>query len=580
MLITRVLKKIGKIFSKRQKIRIIELAILMLIGGLLEMCSVSLIIPFMNAMIDPESFMEKWYTQLACSIFNLSSERKLLMVLALVMVAIYIVKNAYLLFEYNTQYKFVYGNMLLMQRRMLDNYLARSYEFYLTADSGEVLRVINDDIKDSFTLLMTIITFLTETVVSAMLVVVIFVISPLVTLFMAVALIAIMLMITAFIKPVQRSSGKMRQRSLAEINKLLLQAIQGIKEIKVTKSEEYFKRKYAAKGGVYVNSIRKNLILLATPRLMIEALSMSIMFLVMTIMIYKGGNLESIIPIVSAIAVAAIRLLPATNRMSTAIGNISFLEPTLDKVIENLRDIDLSETGSVREHKVRQITSLDSVILMKNVTYKYPGTEKIVLEKAGMSISRGQSVGIIGASGAGKTTAVDLLLGLLEMNDGQVTVDGCDISDDIDGWYSIIGYIPQVIFLMDDTIRANIAFGYDDELIDNEIVWRVLREAALYEYVKELPDGINTVIGERGIRLSGGQRQRIGIARALYRNPQVLIFDEATSSLDNDTEAAIMEAIHSLHGQKTMIIIAHRLSTIEKCDCVFRVEDQKIIRER
>jgi ABC-type multidrug transport system fused ATPase/permease subunit len=197
-----------------------------------------------------------------------------------------------------------------------------------------------------------------------------------------------------------------------------------------------------------------------------------------------------------------------------------------------------------------------------------------------MSIPVGSAVGIVGTSGSGKTTMVDVLLGLLTLKGGNITADGVDVQTNYEGWLKNIGYIPQTIFMIDDSIRKNVAFGYADDEIDDERVWAVLKEAQLDEFVKGLPDGLDTGIGERGIRISGGQRQRIGIARALFEDPEVLILDEATSALDGDTEAAIMDSINRLHGRKTLIIIAHRLQTIEKCDMVYRVENGKISRER
>ena len=580
MIIIRVIKKFGKILSRHQKIRIVELAVLMLIGGLTEMCSVSLVVPFVNAMLDPEAFMGEWYSQRICMMLNINSARTLLLVMAFAMAAMFLFKNVYLIMEYNVQYRFVFGNMLSMQRRMLASYLMRPYEFFLTIDSGEVLRVVNDDIREAFSLLMTILTFFTEATVSLMLITAVFIISPFVTLSMALVLILMILLITVIVRPIQRNAGLSRQRGLAGMNKLLIQIIQGIKEIKVTGSEEFFKQSYEKNGRTYVDSLRKNSILGIIPRFLIEAIGMGSMFLVIAIMIYRGANLETIIPLVSAVAVSAIRLLPSANKMSTALGNIVYYEPMLDKMIESLDGITAETSHTNGNDSAGLINSIDNGIMLQGVTYRYPGTYRDILDNAYMDIHKGQSVGIVGASGAGKTTAVDLILGLLELNSGQILVDGHNIFDDLEGWYAMIGYIPQSIFLMDDTIKANVAFGYDEKEIKDDKVWDALKEASLDEFVKSLPDTINTIIGERGMRLSGGQRQRIGIARVLYRNPQVIIFDEATSALDNETESAIMESIDSLHGQKTMIIIAHRLTTIENCDCVYRVESGKISRER
>ena len=223
---------------------------------------------------------------------------------------------------------------------------------------------------------------------------------------------------------------------------------------------------------------------------------------------------------------------------------------------------------------------LRRAIELKDIVYAYPNTDKLIFDHASLTIPIGTSVGIVGTSGAGKSTIVDILLGLLEVQEGSICADGAEVKSRYRNWLKNIGYIPQMIFMLDDTIRRNVAFGVHDENIDEARVWEVLREAQLDEFVRELPEGLDTGIGERGIRLSGGQRQRIGIARALYYDPEVLILDEATSALDNDTEAAIMDSINRLHGRKTLVIIAHRLQTIEKCDLVYRVENGQAVAQR
>ena len=259
---------------------------------------------------------------------------------------------------------------------------------------------------------------------------------------------------------------------------------------------------------------------------------------------------------------------------------VAYQEPALDKMIENLKAIDGWENGAGEQnHRVEKLT-LNNKCELRNITFAYPNAEQSVLVHADLVIPVGKSVGIVGTSGSGKTTAVDILLGLLHQQEGQVLSDGKDIRDNYEKWLSMIGYIPQMIYMLDDTIRANVAFGISRKETNDEQVWKALDEAQLKEFVQSLPDGLDTEIGERGVRLSGGQRQRIGIARALYTDPQLLIFDEATSALDNETEAAIMESINALHGKKTMVIIAHRLTTIEGCDLVYRVENEKIMLEK
>lgn len=264
---------------------------------------------------------------------------------------------------------------------------------------------------------------------------------------------------------------------------------------------------------------------------------------------------------------------------------MAYFEPFLNNVSDNLQQEIHDDTISYRAEDYRHVPKVEKLpvtkeIRMENITYKYPNSDVYIFKDAAVTFPVGKSIGIVGTSGAGKTTIVDIMLGLLKPESGRILADGVDVMQHYRGWLRNIGYIPQTIFMLDTTVRRNVAFGYADEDIDDDKVWAALREAQLDEHVKSLPKGLDTEIGERGIRLSGGQRQRIGIARALYEDPEVLVLDEATSALDGETEAAIMESIDRLHGRKTLIIIAHRLQTIENCDIVFRVQGQDIVTER
>ena len=621
MSVIRIIKKFRSILSRHQKLRILELGVLMLIGAVFESMSVSLIVPFMNAVMEPEKTMQKPYVQIICRIFDLHSPRTFLVVLAVILAALYIVKNVFLLFENNIQYRFVYGNMFAMQRQILANFIRRPYEDFLSVNSGEVIRIISSDTSQVFTLLTQLLGMFTELVVSVALVIATFVIAPTITLCIAVLLIALMLLINYVLKPILHQAGVNNQKSAAAMNSWLMQSIQGIKELKVQRKEEYFQENYDRAGTIYVSSLRKNYVLSAVPRFMLEAISMGAFFIIVALMIYKGADLNTVVPMLSAVAMAAVRLLPSVNRISGALASISYTEPMLDKLIENLKAISGSEEISLAAGDLKAKTEarteeaegsaisdgnanrpadtgaggtaetgadsvgtafprLSRAITVEDVVYHYPKSDKNVLEHANLTITPGESVGIVGQSGAGKTTLVDIILGLLRPASGRVAIDGVDIRTDNRAWLAQIGYIPQMIFMLDGTIRDNVAFGEDAEDIDDADVWAALREASMEDFVKSLPDGLDTQLGERGVRISGGQRQRIGIARALYTNPSVLIFDEATSALDNETEAAIMDSINHLHGTKTMIIIAHRLTTIEGCDHVYRVEGGKIRQER
>jgi ABC-type multidrug transport system fused ATPase/permease subunit len=318
---------------------------------------------------------------------------------------------------------------------------------------------------------------------------------------------------------------------------------------------------------------------------LIETICIAGLVLYMLGVMLNGAEVTEMIPQLTTFGLAAMRLIPSANRINNYLTNISYFEPFFMGVSDNLQE-EIHDEHVVYDPKAyekkQEVEKLEikKAIRLEDITYRYPNSEALIFDHADMEIPIGASVGIVGSSGAGKTTVVDILLGLLELESGRILADGVEVREHYAEWLKNIGYIPQTIFMIDTTIRKNVAFGYEDEDIDDNRVWEVLREAQLDEFVKTLPEGLDTGIGERGIRLSGGQRQRIGIARALFEDPEVLVLDEATSALDNDTEAAIMDSINRLHGRKTLIIIAHRLQTIEKCDMVYRVEGGKVLRER
>ncbi|MDE6183950.1 MAG: ABC transporter ATP-binding protein/permease [Lachnospiraceae bacterium] len=295
-----------------------------------------------------------------------------------------------------------------------------------------------------------------------------------------------------------------------------------------------------------------------------------------------GGETAASSKTIATFGVAAIRVLPSVNRINTYITEIAYTQPSLDFVYENLQE-GMKTDAMLAERKANsqiEKLKLEDKIELNHISFHYPDSDKAIFKDAHMVVPKGKSVGIIGASGAGKSTIVDVLLGLLHAQEGEITCDGVDIFKNYESWLAQVGYIPQSIYLIDESIRDNIAFGIDADKIDDKRIWEVLEEAQLREFIEELPEGLDTTIGDRGVRLSGGQRQRIGIARALYNDPEILVFDEATSALDNDTEAAVMEAVNSFHGKKTMIIIAHRLNTIEKCDIIYKVENAKLVETR
>lgn len=580
-MLIRIIKKFNSILDTHQKNRVIWLFLLMIIGAGLEVLGVSMMYPLMTVIMQPNVMDENSWISYFCTLFNISSRKELTLVCVLGMIVLFVLKDIYLIGQYYIQYRFVYNNRFLIQKRLLWAYMMRPYEYFLYVESGEILRVLQSDVTGSFNLLATLLSFFTETIVAVLLVVTVLVISPVMTLFLVVILSVAMLVIMKIIKPILQKQGIVAQRSSSQTYKWLLQSINGIKEIKVSQKENYFQDNYEVSGRQTITAEKWNSIIQNIPRLLIEMVSICAVLTVIVIMISMGVDIESLVPALGAFVMAAVKLLPSANRIINASNAMAYSEPALNKLVENMRMVRVEEEradGDVK--KPDRLFTFEKGVELTSITYAYPNTEKKVLEHANMVIPQGKSIGIVGVSGAGKTTAVDILLGLLRPESGKILVDGVDIQENYGQWLSHIGYIPQMIFMLDDTIRANVAFG-DNELEENDNkIWKALEEAQLSEFVKGLPEGLDTRIGERGIRLSGGQRQRIGIARALYPDPGLLIFDEATSALDNETEAAIMESIEALHGKKTLVIIAHRLTTIEGCDMVYRVADGKIVREK
>lgn len=595
----RVMKKFRSIMTCRQQVQMLLLGVLMFIGGMLEMCGVSLIAPLMSAVFD-ENFMEESYVRNICSLLHIQTYYGMIMLILSALVFIYIFKNAFLFMEYYFQYRFVCNTRFLVQKQLLRVYIYRPYEFYLNATTGEIMRIINTDVINAFNLLTTVLNFFTEIVVSAALIIIIFAIDPAIAALIGVVLGVIMVLMYKLVKPLLRKASQKFSKNTSLSNKWLLQSLNGIKDVKVSHKEEYFIEEYAVYGKKAIDAEKINSVVTTLPRLLIEAVSVSSVLAVIMILLSMGQSIHNLLPQLGAFAVAAVRLLPSTTRISGAVNSLAFQEPMLDNLIKNLKAARAWEQQTPEAQPAAAKTksknktqdnlqneaakpsgtlTYEKQFALSHIHFRYPNAEQEVLADADMLIPAGKSIGIIGASGSGKTTAVDILLGLLQPQSGEVLADGVNIRADYNGWLAHLSYIPQAIYMLDDTIRANVAFGCKKDKIDDKQVWNALEEAQLKEFIQSLPEGIETKIGERGVRLSGGQRQRIGIARALYNDPELVIFDEATSALDNETEAAIMESINSLHGKKTLVIIAHRLTTIEDCDIIFRVENGKIIRQ-
>ena len=567
------------ILDRKQKIQICFLGVLIFVGGLLETVSVSGVLPIAWAIIDPVKMQENKYMRWAMQVLGIQDIEGFIIPLLLALIFLYALKNGFLLLLVYVQNRFIALNRNKLISQVLREFLNRPYEFYLDADIPTVFRLTDSDIPNVFNILMAMISLASELVVFVLLCIVMIVTDWKLLLFLLVVFGILSFLIIKVLKPRLSNLGEKNQAIQSKIAKWRIQAIYGIKDVKVLHREAFFADNYEQSGKIGAGYSQKHAVLNSLPRLLIETVFMASVLGYIVVYISFGNDASSLVPMLAAFAVAAIRMMPSVNRINTYLTDISFFRPCLDYVYENMNINEISRrtNQTLRPVDKSKKMQLQHCIELKDIVYAYPNTDKLIFDKANMIVPYGKSVGIMGPSGAGKSTVVDILLGLLKIREGSITCDGENVFDNYPAWLAQIGYIPQSIYLVDESIRNNIAFGIAEAEIDDNRIWQALEEAQLKEFIKGLPEGLDTAIGDRGIRISGGQRQRLGIARALYHNPEILVFDEATSALDNETEAAVMEAINSFHGRKTMVIIAHRLNTIEKCDIIYKVDEGKIV---
>lgn len=572
-----LLKKINYIFDKRQKVKMVLLVFLILIGSLLEMIGVSAILPLVNLALQPDVINRNEILRLCGEWFHLETLNDFILFFSVALGMVYIVKNIYLILYRNFQYKFTFDTNKVIALRLMNSYMQQDYLFHVVHNVAELQRNVTTDVSQFIGTVSTSISLVVEAFTCLLLLILLLVTDPVTTILVVVLLGIAVLIYWNISKKLQFKYGMQNRAASKELNKWLLQAFGGIKEIKVMNREQFFLQNY---NTAYQNSIvanRKYNLITMLPKHVIETLIIWSILFTMCIRILHGTDFQEFITSLAVFAFAAMRMLPAFNRITEYISIIMFNKTGVDNVFKDLKEIEnLEKKIALQKHDVEKL-QLQKEIKIENLTFTYPNTNRKIFDNASLIIQKNQSIAFVGSSGAGKTTLADIIIGVLEPNAGKVFVDGIDVFTHLDAWHKTIGYIPQMIYLMDDTIRANVVFGIPEEEIDDKKVWKALERAEIADFVRTLDEGLYTQIGDRGIRLSGGQRQRIGIARALYSEPEVLILDEATSALDNETEAAVMESVDSLHGKTTLIIIAHRLSTIQNCDKIYAVEEGKIV---
>jgi len=544
---------------------------LTLIGTILEMAGIGLVIPAIAIMTDESTAYNYAIFILLFDALGNPSHAQLVIYGISLLLSAYIIKAFYLAFLSFKQAQYIYNIKVYISQSLFERYLRSPYEFHLQKNSGHLIRNITVEVEQLVSrVLIPGVLLITELTVIMAIAVLLFIIQPL------GALLLFMVMgfaVFGFQRVTQNyliKWGAERQRYEGDRIQKAQEGLGGIKDVKLMGRECNFIQSYG-EGTLNAASVeRKQYALSNIPRLWLETVGVFGLTLLVVITLDHTSAPSDLIPIIGLFAAAAFRILPSANRVLSSLQSLRYSDAVISLILE---EFNLQQEENRAKNK---LIRLDKKLEMRNVSYTYPNDQQNTLFNISLTINKGECIGIIGASGAGKSTLVDVLLGLIKPSSGGIFIDDLDINEGIRGWQDLIGYVQQSIFLTDDTLRSNIAFGLKCDQIDDKLIMQAIKAAQLDSFVQSLPQGANTLVGERGVRLSGGQRQRIGIARALYHNPPLLVFDEATSALDNETEAGVMESIKSFKGNRTVIIIAHRLSTIEHCDKIFRLEGGRI----
>lgn len=554
---------------------------MMIIAALFETLGIGLIVPFVSIVTNAELIQENGILSYIYQLLNFSNTTEFIVFSALFLLGVFIVKNLYLLVFNYVQYHIILNQQVKLSRRLFKDYLTKPYTFHLQRNTSELLRNVNDEVPRVFQgIIVSAFQLFTEILVIICIAALLLMASPMATVTASIFLGGGVFVFFVLMKKKIKDLGVEQQAVSGAMIKWVNQGLGASKEVKVSGKGKFFIEAYTKQSQTMANNNKYMKMLDVVPRLFIETMLVTTVLITMIIIVFQGTNTAGLVSTMALFAMAAFRLMPSITRVVSFITVIKYSQPALQAIHEDLFDNTASTDDAMEQAVSLPVNKNERVfkeaITLDRVSFRYPEQKAHAIKDLSLKIPIGKSVAFIGESGAGKTTLADIILGLFEPESGKVLVDGKELASQRAVWQQKIGYIPQAIFLSDDTIRNNIAFGVDRDLIDDMEVWKSLEQAQLKEFVQALPDGLDTMVGERGVRLSGGQRQRIGIARSLYHNPEILFMDEATSALDNETENEIMKAIDSLKNEKTLIIIAHRLSTIENCDIVYKLSNGKI----
>jgi ABC-type multidrug transport system fused ATPase/permease subunit len=564
------IRRLVGMLTPRERRSAISLLGLMVLGMILEMVSIGLVVPAVAVMAGGTGQGGLYGVASSPNWLHDITPGGLLVIGLATLIAIYSIKTAFLAFIAWRQYRFLASLNADLSQRLFACYLGQPWTFHLERNSAELATNLNriTAITDSVSWALLL---AAESLVLAGIVGVLLWFEPLGALAVcAVAGVATILLDRASRQRLARW-GALHEQHATVRAKYMHQGLYGVKEALLRGTAEFCKQ-FTEANAAYARMGGRRSLASQLPRLWYEFVAVAALCTLTATMLVEGRSSQAMLPMLGLFAVAAFRILPSVNRFSSAMNMLRFTEPMVDIIADEL----MLDHARVAAKQAAPAFTFSHALVLDKVLYRYPGTNADTLQAIDVTIPAGSSVGIIGSSGAGKSTLIDIILGLLSPTAGRVVADGIDIASNIAGWQRLVGYVPQSIFLTDDTITRNVAFGIADAEIDHAAVQRAIRAAQLEQFVASLPEGLNTEVGERGVRLSGGQRQRIGIARALYHDPKILVLDEATSALDDATEREVMAAVNLLQGVKTLVIVAHRLSTVAACDMLLKLDGGRV----
>lgn len=578
--LTKFLYVLGK---KRKKL--IFMLFLFLVSSGLEVFSIGMVGPFVAVATNPNLITGNQLTSTLYNALSFNSSNQFLLFLGIVLLITFYGKA---ILAFNIQkYIFEFGFYLRrdLVERIMAAYLYAPYTFYLKSNSAVLINNSISETTGFSSLVMTLLTSISNLFIILFLVLLLMKTDLLATVLISSILLLVFLGFNQFKGQLNRW-GQNASDANGSMIKTINHGLGGIKEAKVIGCEPYFLTELYKHATFFAENVSAACGFNNLPRYAVEALLMTFLVGFTSLFVVLNQSSDNLVSVLGIFALASVRLMPAASNLLSSFGSLMGGTVSLDRLYLDLKELEQFSLGKRKSSDILLEESLlskptfkfDHQITLKQIGYRYPNAANASLNHVSVDIRKGESIGLIGRSGAGKTTLVDVILGLLTPQSGDISVDGVSIYTDLRRWQNMLGYVPQSIFLTDDTLERNIAFGVPDEHISKDRVIKAVQAAQLADLVEQLPNGLQTEVGERGVLLSGGQRQRVGIARAIYHEREILIFDEATSALDNETEKFVTEAIKALSGIKTVIIIAHRLSTIEHCDRIYEMEKGQIIK--